>query len=184
MTAITTNVGIPNAATPNELVPTPSPPRRLAKLETRVQRAVGMAQAAGGAFAWAPPLMARVTVGWVFVSSGWGKLHNLEGVTSFFGQLGIPAPALNAALASTTELVCGSLLLAGLATRFAALPLMVVMAVAIRTALWDRFESASGLFGLAEFGYVVLLGWLAGHGAGALSFDRLIERVWRRRGSS
>src|SRR5690349_164638 len=86
-----------------------------------------------GAFTWLFPLLARVTVGWIFFQSGWGKLHNLEMVTDYFTELGIPAPALQATFASGTEFVCGALLLAGLATRYAAIPLIVVMLVALRT---------------------------------------------------
>ena len=48
---------------------------------------------------------------------------NLKKVTDYFTQLGLPAPAFQAALTSTTEFVCGSLLLLGLCTRFAAVPL-------------------------------------------------------------
>jgi uncharacterized membrane protein YphA (DoxX/SURF4 family) len=75
---------------------------------------------------------------------------------------------------STTEFVCGGLLLLGLATRFAAVPLMVTMCVAIRTALWDQVEGISSLVHLTEFAYLALLVWLATDGAGPLSLDRLI----------
>jgi uncharacterized membrane protein YphA (DoxX/SURF4 family) len=46
-------------------------------------------------------LVGRLTVGVLFVSTGWGKVHNLEKVASFFGELGIPMPALNATLRAT-----------------------------------------------------------------------------------
>ncbi len=126
---------------------------------------------------WLPPTVARFTVGTVFLHSGWGKLHDLEKVTGFFTELGLPAPAIQARLASTTELVCGGLLLLGLATRVAALPLIVVMAVAIRTALWDQVDGLASLVGLTEFAYIALLGWLATDGAGPLSLDRLLLRL-------
>jgi putative oxidoreductase len=129
--------------------------------------------------AWLPPAAARATVGWVFLQSGWGKLHNLEGVVRFFASLGIPAPELQAPLVAWTEFLCGGLLLAGLATRVAALPLVIVMTVALSTALRDRIASASDLFGLAEFCYVVLLVGLVVFGAGPLSLDALVRRRWR-----
>lgn len=115
----------------------------------------------------------------VIFQSGWGKLHDLEKVTSFFTELGLPAAAFQARLASTTELVCGGLLLVGLATRFAAVPLVVTMAVAIRTALWDQVEvdGIPSLVGLQEFAYVAPLLWLATDGAGPLSLDRLLART-------
>ncbi len=34
---------------------------------------------------WAGPLLVRLTLGLVFVTSGWGKLHSLDKVTEFFG---------------------------------------------------------------------------------------------------
>jgi putative oxidoreductase len=137
----------------------------------------------GKALSWLPPTVARLTVGLVFFQSGWGKLHDLEKVTNYFMELGLPAPAFQATLASTTEFVCGTLLLAGLATRFAAVPLMITMTVALRTALWAQIDSLGSLFGLAEFLYITLLLWLATSGAGPLSLDWLIERTRQRRES-
>ena len=67
----------------------------------------------GTALNWLPLTVARFAVGWIFFQSGWGKLHDLGKVTDFFTQLGLPAPAFQAAFTSTTEFVCGSLLLAG-----------------------------------------------------------------------
>jgi putative oxidoreductase len=130
----------------------------------------------GNALDWLPPTVARVTVGLIFFESGWGKLHDLAKVTEYFTELGLPAPAFQAMLTATTEFVCGSLLLAGLATRFAAVPLMITMAVALRTALWSQIDSLGSLFGLAEFLYAVLLLSLSTSGAGPLSIDWLIER--------
>lgn len=130
----------------------------------------------GKALDWLPPTVARLTVGLVFFQSGWGKLHDLAKVTDYFTELGLPAPAFQATLASTTEFVCGSLLLAGLATRFAAVPLMITMTVALRTALWDQIDSLGSLVGLVEFLYIVLLLGLSTSGAGPLSLDWLVER--------
>src|SRR5262249_23182912 len=116
-----------------------------------------------------PRTAARMTVGWIFVQSGWGKLHHLESVVKFFTDLGVPAPQLQAPFVAGIEFLGGSLLLLGLGTRFAALPLIGVMTVALSTALRDQVGSLSDLFGLAEFGYVVLLAGLAILGAGPLS---------------
>lgn len=129
-----------------------------------------------GAFTWLFPLLARITVGWIFFQSGWGKLHNLEMVTDYFTELGIPAPAIQATFASGTEFVCGALLLAGLATRYAAIPLIVVMLVALRTALWEQIDSAGALFGIAEYLYIALLVGIATYGGGPLSLDALLAR--------
>lgn len=127
--------------------------------------------------AWLPPLAARVTVGAMFVSTGWGKLQNLDRVIEFFQSLGIPAPEYQAPFVAATEFSCGLLLVAGLATRFAAAPLVVTMLVAIRTALWPELEGVIDLFGKEEFLFIVLLGWLAVAGAGAVSLDALAARL-------
>ena len=131
-------------------------------------------------FGWLPPTLARLTVGLVFFQSGWGKLHSLEKVTNYFTELGIPAPYFQARLASTSEFVCGALLLVGLATRFATIPLIIIMCVAIRTALWDQVDGIGSLVGLTEFAYIALLVWLAVEGAGPLSLDALLSRLTRR----
>lgn len=145
-----------------------------------VQRLDRLAQAIQTGLAWLPPTAARLVIGWIFVQSGWGKLHNLEHVVQFFRDLGIPAPELQAPFVATTELACGALVLAGLATRLAALPLIGVMVVALTTALRDRIAELSDLFGLAEFLYVLLLASLVVLGAGPLSLDALVRRSLTR----
>lgn len=123
-----------------------------------------------------PPLLARLVVGVVFVRSGWGKLHDLDSVIAFFTQLGIPAPELQAPFVAGTELVCGALLLAGLATRLASIPLIGTMIVAIATAQWEQIASLSDLFGTIEGLYAVLLVGLVVGGSGAVSLDAWIGR--------
>ena len=129
---------------------------------------------------WLPPLVARLTVGWVFLLSGWGKLHGLQDVVDFFRSLGIPAPEIQAPFASGTEFVCGGLLLVGLASRLASVPLIVVMTVAIMTARFEELTSAGALFGFIEWLYIALLLWIAVAGPGPLSLDALIVRKTRR----
>jgi putative oxidoreductase len=124
-----------------------------------------------------PPTLARIAVGIVFIGTGWGKLHNLEKITSFFTELGIPAPGFNAVLASSAELICGALILVGLFTRLASIPLIVVMAVAIVTARRSEINGISDLLGFVEALYILLLAWLATAGAGPLSLDRVAIRA-------
>ena len=123
---------------------------------------------------WLPPTLTRLVIGVVFVQSGWGKLHNLEKVVGFFTQLGIPAPGAQARLVACTELVCGALILVGLATRIATIPLMITMAVALLTALRSDIHGLSDLFGVSEFLYIALLAWLGAYGAGPVSLDRVV----------
>jgi putative oxidoreductase len=137
--------------------------------------------AIAGALAWAGPTLARLTVGWIFVVSGWGKLHNLDQVINYFGELGIPHPELQAPFASGTELVCGTLVLIGLFTRVAGVPLIITMVVAILTAQRDNVHGVADLFGLIEWCYIALLVWLGVAGPGPLSIDALLVRSAERR---
>jgi uncharacterized membrane protein YphA (DoxX/SURF4 family) len=129
---------------------------------------------------WLSPSLARLTVGMVFLQSGWGKLHSLDQVTAFFTDLGLPAPAFHALLVSGTELVGGALVLAGLATRFAVVPLAITMVVAMSTALREQISGLGSLVGLLEFAYLVLLVWIGTHGPGPLSADAWIAVIAAR----
>jgi putative oxidoreductase len=137
----------------------------------------GLVRAVADCLQWLPPTLARLTVGWIFLWSGWGKLHSLDKIVEFFGQLGIPHPELQAPFASGTELVCGTLLLLGLFTRLASVPLIITMVVAILTAQRENVASLGDLFGLVEFCYIALLVWLGVAGAGPLSLDHLLVRL-------
>ena len=125
---------------------------------------------------WLPPTVARLTIGWVFLQTGWGKLHDLPKVVGFFTELGIPAPQIQAPLAATAEFVCGALILIGLFTRVATLPLIVTMTVAILTAKKADIHELSDLFGMGEYLYIVILLWLGAYGAGPISLDRFFAR--------
>lgn len=127
-----------------------------------------------GKASWFPPLLGRVAVGWVFLESGWGKLHNLPQVVEYFTELGIPAPHLQAPFVAGTEFVCGFLVLVGLFTRLAAIPLIGTMVVAIATALWSKVDSASDLFGLSEFLYIVVLVFIIFGGPGRVALDTFV----------
>jgi putative oxidoreductase len=129
---------------------------------------------------WLAPLVARITVGWLFVSTGWGKLHDLQKIIDYFTELGIPYPQYQAPFASANEFVCGLLVLVGLATRVAAIPPIIVMFVAIKTAQWGNVDSLASFFGLTEWAYVTIFAWLAISGPGPISLDRLIARATNR----
>lgn len=129
------------------------------------------------ALAWLPPLLARISVGLTFVSTGWGKLHNLDHVIAFFTKLGIPFPQYQAPFVAMTEFSCGTLLALGLLTRGVALPLIGTMGVAIATAIWPELDGPVDLLGREEFLFVVLLVWLALAGGGPISLDGLLLRA-------
>lgn len=129
---------------------------------------------------WVAPLVARITLGVLFISTGWGKVHDLDKVTGFFTELGIPAPHLNAVMVSFVELIGGSLLLLGFASRLAALPLMASMAVAILTAQRENVHGLPDLFGLVEWTYLAQLLWVALAGPGKASLDHVLLGKKRR----
>jgi putative oxidoreductase len=131
--------------------------------------------------AWLPPALARLALGVVFVQTGWGKLHSLDQVTAFFQSLGIPAASVQAPFVAGVEFVGGLLLLAGLGTRLAAVPLAGTMVVAILTAQLENVHGVGDLLGLLEVMYLIVFVWLAIAGPGALSVDHLLARRRRAR---
>ena len=133
----------------------------------------------GDKLAFVGPTLARLTVGLVFIGTGWGKLHSLSDVTEFFTTLHIPAPAFNARLTAATEFFGGLAVLLGFGTRLVSLPLAFTMVVAIATAKRGDITGLTSLVGFEEWSYLVLFLWLALAGAGPLSLDRLIS--WFRR---
>lgn len=126
--------------------------------------------------AWSGPLLVRLTIGLVFVMTGWGKLHNLDTVTEFFRSLGIPAAGFHAVFVSSIELVGGLMLIAGLGTRIASALLTGVMAVAIWTAKLAEIHGLVDLANTIEFTYLAMFVWLFVQGPGAASIDHLLAR--------
>ncbi len=143
-------------------------------LETLFSRA----KSAADRLAWLGPLLVRISLASVFVVTGWGKLHDLGKVTGYFTELGLPMPGLTAIVVATTEFVGGSLVLVGLLTRLAALPLAFSMLVAILTAKRGDIDGVATLFGFSEFTYLACFVWLVVAGAGAVSLDRLLFSRW------
>jgi putative oxidoreductase len=122
------------------------------------------------------PAATRLCLGFVFVQSGWGKLQALPKVVEYFASLGIPAPHLQAPFVASVEALGGALLLAGLFTRLASLPLAGTMVVALITAKRAEINGFGDLFGTIEFLYLLALGHLAAFGPGPLSIDRFLSR--------
>jgi putative oxidoreductase len=149
-------------------------------LSVRLQRTSSYVLRLLEPLSWLAPLLARLTLGVVFTSTGWGKLHNLDKVSAFFAELKIVAPGFNAGLVAWVELVGGMLLLLGLLSRLAAVPLIVTMVVAICTAKASEIHGLSDLFGLIEWTYLVLLAWIALAGSGKASLDHALFDRWAR----
>ena len=127
-------------------------------------------------FDWLPGLLARIAIGFIFLQSGWGKLQHLDKVIAFFTSLGIPAANIQAPFVAGVELTCGTLVLVGLFTRVASLPLIATMVVAILTAKRGDIHELGDLLFMPEFLFIVLLLWLIVKGAGVVSLDYVLER--------
>lgn len=77
-------------------------------------------------------ILIRLLVGAVFLSEGIQKfLFPATLGVGRFAKIGIPAPHFMAPFVGTIEILCGTLLILGLLTRFSSLPLLIVIAVAI-----------------------------------------------------
>ena len=118
-------------------------------LTDRISRLRRLVLRVSGSLRWLPPTVARLTLGWVFLQSGWGKLHSLPKVIAFFTELGIPAPQIQAPFVASMEFLCGVLMLLGLCTRVASLPVIGIMLVALATAQKANIHELSDLFGMS-----------------------------------
>ncbi len=84
------------------------------------------------------PVALRIYLAPIFILAGSNKLAHAEHLGPYFASLGIPAPEIMVYVAALTELLGGIALLAGLAVRWFALPMMFTMVVAATTAHWDN----------------------------------------------
>jgi putative oxidoreductase len=110
--------------------------------------------------------------GLMLVGHGAGKVGRvLEGNFAFADPLGVgPAPSL--VMAAFAEAVCAGLVVLGVTTRAALVPLMVTMIVAV------FIQHAADPFGKKELGLLYLAGYLALFltGPGRYSLSALVRR--------
>ena len=87
---------------------------------------------AGATSPWV--ILIRLATGSIFLSEGLQKFVFPEALgVGRFAKIGLPAPHLLAPFVGVVEIVGGTLLVLGLLTRLAAVPLLIDMAVAIAT---------------------------------------------------
>ena len=118
----------------------------------------------------------RITVGAIFLTHGWQKIHALgfHGVAGFFANIGIPLPLFAAIVVTLVEFLGGIALILGLATRWASLLLAFDMVGAMYFVHWKNG------FYMSHGGYEYALTLLAAcialmlNGAGALGIDSLL----------
>lgn len=125
---------------------------------------------------WAGPLAARLVVGEIFMTAGWGKLQNLDAMLENFTSWGIPFPHILTPFTSGAEFVCGIFIMLGLFTRISSGILGVIMIVAIKSVLWGDVDSLDTLLGFSETAYLAIFFWLAIAGAGKISIDHWLAR--------
>ncbi|MCU0761082.1 MAG: DoxX family protein [Steroidobacteraceae bacterium] len=155
---------------------TPGAPPGPARLAPRVSRLADPAILRGVLDALQPWLLAasRGYVAWQFLKSGWLKLGSWETTLGLFrDEYRVPLlpPDLAAVAGTAGEIVFPLLLIAGLASRLAALGLSAVNALAVlsyaHVLLAEGFEAALGQHLL--WGYMLAV--LAVCGPGALALD-------------
>ena len=124
-------------------------------------------------------LLIRLLVGAVFLSEGIQKfLFPAALGVGRFTRIGIPAPQFFAPFVGIVEIVCGTLLIIGLLTRLATIPLIIDISVAIITTKIPMLSSA-GFWSTAHEArtdYCMFLGlvFLLLVGSGPFSIDRRV----------
>ncbi len=132
-------------------------------------------------------LVVRLYWGWQFFGTGTAKLGDVPAFVERFAGWGVPFPHLNVILAGTAETVCGLLLLAGLASRLVALPLIFTMVVAYLTAekeaLQAVFSDSDKFVSATPFQFMFAALIVLIFGPGFFSVDALIGKFFARKAS-
>jgi putative oxidoreductase len=124
----------------------------------------------------APLLLMRLVLAYGFYGPAMMKLKNIDGIISWFTDMGMPMPALNAYMATATENIGVLFLILGFSTRIISVPLIVVMLVAIKTVhLAHGFESGNNGFEIPLY-YIIMLFALFVYGPGKYSLDYLFNK--------
>jgi len=84
-------------------------------------------------------LVGRILMSWIFLSSGFGKLMNVAGFAAVLDKRGVPAPSFMGWLGVIVEFGGGLLILLGVKIRYAAILMILFVAVAtlISHRYWD-----------------------------------------------
>jgi putative oxidoreductase len=105
-------------------------------------------------------ILVRLLVGLIFLSEGIQKfLFPASLGVGRFIKIGIPAPYFFAPFVGVVEIVCGALLIIGLLTRLAAIPLLTDITVAILTTKSPMFAK-SGFWATAHEARTDICMWL------------------------
>jgi len=129
-------------------------------------------------------ILPRIIAGLVFLSEGIQKylFPELVGVGRF-EKIGFANPEFLAYFVGFFEILCGLLVLLGLLTRVAAIPLFIIMMTAFVITKWPILMD-KGFWTMAhdsrtDFAMTLLLIYLFIYGAGKFSFDTIIRKLYR-----
>lgn len=121
-------------------------------------------------------LAGRLLIAALFLPAGISKITGFAGTVAYIGSVGLPLPAVGAALAIAVEVIGGLALIVGYQTRLAALVLALFTLVAsfFFHAYWSVPAEQAFVQQLLFFKNIAVTGGLlvlASHGAGAWSVD-------------
>lgn len=122
-------------------------------------------------------IIIRLMVGAVFLSEGIQKFLFTDTLgAGRFAKIGLPNPDFLAPFTGCFEIICGTLVLIGLFTRLAAVPLFIIISVAIITTK-AQLLSANGFWSMlhdSRTDWAMLLGtiFLIIKGGGSWSADK------------
>ncbi|MEO6832584.1 MAG: DoxX family protein [Chitinophagaceae bacterium] len=125
----------------------------------------------------APTLIPRLIVGLVFLSEGLQKFITPDtSGAARFAKIGFEHPEFWASFTGGFEIICGILVLIGLITRIASIPLLIIMLVAFITTkypiLLDKGFLAMAHEYRTDFAMTLLLLFLIYYGGGNKSLDK------------
>jgi putative oxidoreductase len=125
-------------------------------------------------------ILIRFMVGAVFLSEGIQKFLFAEKLgAGRFAKIGLPNPDFLGPFVGSFEILCGTLVLVGFFTRIAAIPLIIIMMVAI-AATKAQLVIENGFWSMlhdSRTDWAMLLGniFLLIKGGGKWSVDRLLQ---------
>ena len=135
-------------------------------------------------------LLIRLAVGLIFFTQGILKFTDPNMGIVRFTRIGFPVPGFTAEFVGAFEIVCGLLVLLGLRTRVAALPLLIVISTAIATTkIPELFRTGQGFWYMVsdartDFAMLCSLLFLILAGGGSWSLDALGRRREESQGST
>ncbi|MGZ3863076.1 MAG: HvfX family Cu-binding RiPP maturation protein [Bacteroidia bacterium] len=124
------------------------------------------------------PLIFRLLLAYGFYEPAMNKLADINAIGDWFAGMGLPAPHLQAYLATFTECAGVILLFLGLGIRIITIPLIITMFVAIKTVHWENGFSAGDNGYEIPFYYMLMLVSLLLTGAGKFSIDYLLAKKY------